>query len=128
MVPNTYSRRALLFAVAPAGCVVALPNSWSAILPRADAIDFLSAPPDLATLPNNSLFTHWRPQAHFIAPNSWMNDPMTLWYKADGQGGGKFKASYQADPNYLQVSKSYLVWELALMTVVGVQYVAGVCC
>ncbi|KAF8757670.1 Glycosyl hydrolases family 32 [Rhizoctonia solani] len=77
-------------------------SSWPEIIPRANAIDFSSAPPNLTTLGNNSLFTHWRPKAHFIAPNSWMNDPMTLWYKADGQGGGKFKASYQAHPHHVQ--------------------------
>jgi beta-fructofuranosidase len=72
-------------------------------MPRSNGIDFSSVPPNLTSLANNSLFTHWRPKAHFIAPNSWMNDPMALWYKADGEGGGKFKASYQAHPNHVQV-------------------------
>ncbi|KAG9088980.1 hypothetical protein FS749_001711 [Ceratobasidium sp. UAMH 11750] len=92
-------RRALLFAVASATCAVA--NPWPEIVPRAGRIDFSSAPPNLTSLGNNSLFTHWRPRAHFIAPNSWMNDPMALWYEADGRGGGKFKASYQAHPNHV---------------------------
>lgn len=105
MAPH-HPRRALLFAVASAAySTVRADPAWPDILPRKDGIDFLGAPPNLTTLGNNSLFTHWRPKAHFIAPNSWMNDPMTLWYKADGEGGGKFKASYQAHPNHVQVSK-----------------------
>ncbi|QRW02501.1 glycoside hydrolase family 32 protein [Ceratobasidium sp. AG-Ba] len=100
MAPQTYPRRALLFAAASATCAAA--TSWPEILPRAGGIDFSAAPPNLTFLANNSLFTHWRPRAHFIAPNSWMNDPMALWYKPDGQGGGKFKASYQAHPNHVQ--------------------------
>lgn len=100
---SNYPRRALLFAVASAACsAVRATTAWPEILPRKDGIDFSSAPPNLTTLGNNSLFTHWRPKAHFIAPNSWMNDPMTLWYKPDGEGGGKFKASYQAHPNHVQ--------------------------
>jgi hypothetical protein len=102
MAPHIHSRRALLVSLASAAYASA--DSWPKIVPRAGGIDFSTAPPNLTTLGNNSLFTHWRPKAHFIAPNSWMNDPMTLWYKADGQGGGKFKASYQAHPNHVQVS------------------------
>ena len=59
---------------------------------------FNELPPSLDSLPNNSLFTYWRPKAHFIAPNvrhlklssllyyvtdwnlqSWQNDPMNMW-------------------------------------------------
>nr|UZP16976.1 RcGH32 [Ceratobasidium cereale] len=93
--------RTLLFAVASAS-VVAASDSWPDILPRANGIDFSAPPPSLNTLANNSLFTHWRPKAHFLSPNSWMNDPMALWYQADGLGGGKFKASYQAHPNHVE--------------------------
>ncbi|KAG8975448.1 hypothetical protein FRC05_005778 [Tulasnella sp. 425] len=101
---HTPSSHILLFAIASAAFspVRAAPSWADLMMPRADGIDFSSAPPNLTTLANNTLFTHWRPKAHFIAPNSWMNDPMTLWYKADGQGGGKFKASYQAHPNHVQ--------------------------
>ncbi|KAH7326822.1 glycosyl hydrolase [Rhizoctonia solani] len=104
MAPHSqpHHRRALLFTVAATACSSVRASQWPEIIPRANGIDFSSAPPNLTALGNNSLFTHWRPRAHFIAPNSWMNDPMTLWYKADGQGGGKFKASYQAHPNHVQ--------------------------
>lgn len=103
MAPHSHPRRALLFTVASACSTVYASQAWPEILPRNNGIDFTSAPPNLTTLANNSLFTHWRPKAHYIAPNSWMNDPMTLWYKEDGLGGGKFKASYQAYPNHVQV-------------------------
>ncbi|KAG8959882.1 hypothetical protein FRC00_001162 [Tulasnella sp. 408] len=104
MVSHTSPNRALLIAVATAAfsAVHAAPPLADILVSRADGIDFTSAPPNLTTLANNTLFTYWRPKAHFIAPNSWMNDPMTLWYKADGEGGGKFKASYQAHPNHVQ--------------------------
>ncbi|KAG9084681.1 hypothetical protein FRC06_003942 [Ceratobasidium sp. 370] len=118
MPPSPYPLPTLLFAVASATNAVA--RSWPEIVPRASGIDFSSAPPNLTMLGNNSLFMHWRPRAHFIAPNSWMNDPMTLWYKADGQGGGRFKASYQANPNHVMwgnisqasaVSDDLIHWE-----------------
>ncbi|KIO27525.1 glycoside hydrolase family 32 protein [Tulasnella calospora MUT 4182] len=105
MPSHTSYRRVLLFTIAGTAAfsaVHAAPSFADILMSRADAIDFSSAPPNLTTLANNTLFTYWRPKAHFIAPNSWMNDPMTLWYKADGQGGGKFKASYQAHPNHVQ--------------------------
>jgi hypothetical protein len=127
MAPHPRLRRTLLFAVASAACASA--DSWPGIVPRADGIDFSTAPPDLTTLGNNSLFTHWRPKAHFIAPNSWMNDPMTLWYKADGQGGGKFKASYQAHPNHLQVGAQRFKEVACTDTTIAVgKYLTGVRC
>ncbi|KAG8903154.1 hypothetical protein FRC01_009309, partial [Tulasnella sp. 417] len=104
MASHHSSGRGLFFAIAAAAfsTVHASPSLADLHVPRDGGIDFSSAPPNLTTLANNTLFTYWRPKAHFIAPNSWMNDPMTLWYKADGQGGGKFKASYQAHPNHVQ--------------------------
>lgn len=41
----------------------------------AAAVNYNSAPPDLNTLPENSLFETWRPKIHVLPPNGQIGDP-----------------------------------------------------
>ncbi|KAG8993555.1 hypothetical protein FRB93_001934 [Tulasnella sp. JGI-2019a] len=67
----------------------------------ANTVDQSNPPPenlgDRSVYGNSSLFHVWRPKAHFIAPNGWMNDPMGLFQMKDG----KFHAGYQSHPNHV---------------------------
>ncbi|KAE8216261.1 hypothetical protein CF327_g562 [Tilletia walkeri] len=49
--------------------------------------DFTQAPPaNFSSLANGSLYSHWRPKAHFIHPSGLTGDPTGLW--ADPKGTG----------------------------------------
>ena len=45
------------------------------VIPRQTGIDYTSAPPDLSTLANNSLFTTWRPRSHVLPTYGQIGDP-----------------------------------------------------
>ncbi|KAJ4316120.1 hypothetical protein N0V94_005608 [Neodidymelliopsis sp. IMI 364377] len=45
------------------------------IVPRQVSIDYTSAPPNLSTLSNNSLYTTWRPRAHVLPSYGQIGDP-----------------------------------------------------
>ncbi|THV86902.1 glycosyl hydrolase-like proteins family 32 superfamily [Aureobasidium pullulans] len=47
---------------------------------------------------NNTLFTRWRPQNHFIAPAGWMNDPCGLMYDPTED---IYHAFYQWHPEHI---------------------------
>lgn len=46
---------------------------------------------------NNTLFTRWRPQSHFIAPAGWLNDPCGAMYDPIRD---EYHLSYQWHPNH----------------------------
>ena len=48
------------------------------------SFDRSKPPGDLTGCPDSSLFHFWRPRARFIAPEGWMNDPMSMFQHADG--------------------------------------------
>ena len=54
---------------------------------------------DLMSLPDNSLFTRWRPTYHFASPNSWMNDPCGPLYDPSTH---YYHLYYQARPGSIQ--------------------------
>lgn len=43
---------------------------------QASSIDYNAAPPNLSTLPADSLFETWRPKAHILPPSGHTGDPM----------------------------------------------------
>lgn len=45
------------------------------ILPRQTTIDYTSAPPNLSTLSNNSLYDTWRPRSHVLPTYGQIGDP-----------------------------------------------------
>lgn len=51
----------------------------------------------ISAMGNNSLFTRWRPQSHFIAPAGWMNDPCGAMYDPVRD---EYHLSYQWHPNH----------------------------
>ncbi|KAH9929740.1 glycosyl hydrolase [Fomitopsis serialis] len=53
---------------------------------------------DLSSLPNNTLFTRWRPRSHFTAPHSWMNDPCAPSYD---HSSGLYHLFYQFHPAHI---------------------------
>jgi beta-fructofuranosidase len=72
---------------------------------------------DLSTLPDNSLFTKWRPTYHFASPNSWMNDPCAPLYNPTTEN---YHLYYQVQPGHVQwgniswghaKSKDMIFWE-----------------
>ncbi|CAF3146056.1 unnamed protein product [Rotaria sp. Silwood2] len=72
---------------------------------------------NLTNLPDNSLFTTWRPSYHFSSPNSWMNDPCGPLYDPATQN---YHLYYQVQPAYVQwgniswghaKSKDMIFWE-----------------
>ncbi|CAF0713401.1 unnamed protein product [Adineta steineri] len=72
---------------------------------------------DLSTLPDNSLFTKWRPIYHFASPNSWMNDPCAPFYNPTTEN---YHLYYQVQPGHVQwgniswghaKSKDMIFWE-----------------
>ncbi|TDL27056.1 Arabinanase/levansucrase/invertase [Rickenella mellea] len=81
---------------------------------------FAEPPPSLDVFPNNSLFTYWRPTAHFIAPNSWQNDPMNMWVQKGADGALQWHVGYQYHHAHVQwgnisqaaaVSSDFLTWK-----------------
>ena len=42
---------------------------------QAGSLDYNSAPPNLSTLGNNTLFDTWRPRAHVLPPSNHIGDP-----------------------------------------------------
>ncbi|KAE8251618.1 hypothetical protein A4X13_0g3917 [Tilletia indica] len=49
--------------------------------------DFTQPPPaNFSALANGSMFTQWRPKAHFIHPSGLTGDPTSLWADPDGSG------------------------------------------
>ncbi|KAG5653506.1 hypothetical protein H0H81_012578 [Sphagnurus paluster] len=52
---------------------------------------------DLNTLPDNSLFTRWRPVSHFSAPSGWLNDPCGAMYDPKTE---LYHLFYQFHPNH----------------------------
>ncbi|ORX88601.1 Arabinanase/levansucrase/invertase, partial [Basidiobolus meristosporus CBS 931.73] len=67
-------------------------------------------------LANNTLFNTWRPSYHFIAPNSWMNDPCAPFYEPNTK---TYHLFYQWHPHHVQwgnmtwghaVSSDLIVW------------------
>nr|WEI57591.1 putative GH32 family protein [Didymodactylos carnosus]WEI57592.1 putative GH32 family protein [Didymodactylos carnosus] len=54
---------------------------------------------NLNTLPNNILFNQWRSQYHFLAPNSWMNDPCGPVYHSPSQ---TYHLFYQWNPQHIK--------------------------
>jgi beta-fructofuranosidase len=42
---------------------------------QAGGLDYNSAPPNLSTLGNNTLFDTWRPRAHVLPPSNHIGDP-----------------------------------------------------
>ncbi|OJI96862.1 hypothetical protein ASPVEDRAFT_78611 [Aspergillus versicolor CBS 583.65] len=56
-----------------------LPSSLDILLARQAVggieVDYNSPPPDLSTLPENSLFDTWRPKIHVLPPNGQIGDP-----------------------------------------------------
>lgn len=72
---------------------------------------------NLSELPENSLFTRWRPTYHFSSPNSWMNDPCAPLYNPQSE---TYHLYYQVQPGYVQwgniswghaKSKDMIFWE-----------------
>jgi beta-fructofuranosidase len=72
---------------------------------------------NLTTLPDNSLFTKWRPTYHFASPNSWMNDPCGPFYNPSTE---TYHLYYQVQPGHVQwgniswghaKSKDMIFWE-----------------
>ncbi|EME39799.1 glycoside hydrolase family 32 protein [Dothistroma septosporum NZE10] len=51
----------------------------------------------IAAMSNNSLFTRWRPQSHFLAPAGWMNDPCGAVYDPTRD---EYHLSYQWHPEH----------------------------
>ncbi|KAJ5774891.1 Concanavalin A-like lectin/glucanases superfamily [Penicillium paradoxum] len=58
-----------------AAIVVILAGQVSAVDHRGSVIDYNSAPPNLSTLRNASLFETWRPRAHVLPPSGRTGDP-----------------------------------------------------
>ncbi|KAJ5615348.1 hypothetical protein N7537_000462 [Penicillium hordei] len=54
---------------------VGLANRALAANPPASPIDYNSAPPNLSTLANATLFDTWRPKAHLLPPSGKIGDP-----------------------------------------------------
>ncbi|KAF2096546.1 Arabinanase/levansucrase/invertase [Rhizodiscina lignyota] len=52
----------------------------------------------IASMGNNSLFTRWRPVAHFIAPAGWMNDPCGPMYDSHTE---TYHLFYQWHPQHI---------------------------
>ncbi|SMY29072.1 unnamed protein product [Zymoseptoria tritici ST99CH_1A5] len=72
---------------------------------------------DIRSMGNNTLFTRWRPQSHFIAPAGWMNDPCGAVYDPTRD---EYHLSYQWHPNHINwgniswgsaMSKDLIHWE-----------------
>ncbi|KAF8070773.1 glycosyl hydrolase [Lyophyllum atratum] len=52
---------------------------------------------DLNALPDNALFTRWRPHFHFLAPSGWLNDPCSALYDPTRD---MYHLLYQFHPNH----------------------------
>nr|WEI57585.1 putative GH32 family protein [Macrotrachela quadricornifera] len=72
---------------------------------------------NLTALPDNSLFTKWRPTYHFASPNSWMNDPCGPLYDPATE---TYHLYYQVQPGHVEwgniswghaKSKDMIIWE-----------------
>ncbi|KAK4055900.1 hypothetical protein OIO90_003157 [Microbotryomycetes sp. JL221] len=55
-------------------------------------------PGNLTVCGNATLFEVWRPKAHMIAREGWMNDPMTMYQRDDGS----LHIGYQCHPQHIQ--------------------------
>ncbi|KAJ7579092.1 sucrose-6-phosphate hydrolase [Mycena floridula] len=71
---------------------------------------------NLNTLPNNELFTRWRPTFHFLGPSGWMNDPCGSMYDPVQD---VYHLLYQFHPNHVDwgniswghaTSKDLITW------------------
>jgi len=49
------------------------------LIAQHQSMDYNQAPPNLTTLPAQSLFSKWRPIAHFLAPSGHVGDPMAAF-------------------------------------------------
>ncbi|CAK3965269.1 glycoside hydrolase family 32 [Lecanosticta acicola] len=70
----------------------------------------------ISSMGNNSLYTRWRPQSHFIAPAGWMNDPCGAMYDPVRD---EYHMSYQWHPEHFNwgniswgsaTSKDLITW------------------
>ena len=93
---------------------------WFGLLSAATAqtnIDLTSADFNASYIGNNSLFTTWRPTYHFMAPNSWQNDPCGPVYDPQRQ---KYVLAYQTHPGHIMWGN--ISWKLATSDDMAVWY------
>jgi len=64
---------------------------------QAGGLDYNSAPPNLSTLANNTIFDTWRPKAHVLPPSNHIGDPCS-----------------ELLPEFFDLEVSYLLFSSAL--------------